>query len=82
MDRGKKTAGGFWIPWAGGIKTKMGLIPNPVGSSFPITVQPSGIILMKEDICRPDGLQTRTETSTTSMQSEIEPGGGWLQVGI
>ena len=34
MDRGKKTASGFRIPWGGGIKTRTVLIQNHAGSSF------------------------------------------------
>ena len=34
----RKAAPGFRTQWGGGIGTRMGLIPNPAGSSFPIMV--------------------------------------------
>lgn len=64
---------GFRIVPAGGIRIKMEAIRLPAGSCLPIMGQVSGTILMRKDICRPDGLQIRTGTAITSMPFQTGP---------
>lgn len=66
---------------AGGTREKTEVTRFPAGSSLLITAQASGITLMRKGICRLGGLQIRTGTAITSMQSVMGPEGACIPVG-